>query len=243
MRTAAFCSWFVPLFVLYIVIVVGYNAAAVYRREAAERKAQQERERIAAEKRKAKEMRKQKNAEARRKAIEAAKQERAAIIAAQPKKKRGRPRKNPPAEASEPKKRGRPCINPPAELLHADAIPETEPNVAKTGAFAGETVAFTGSCPKLQRRYMISHTERLGGKGYETINTRCTLLVVGEKPGKNQLEKAERWNVPTITWEEWWQRAFASPAVVKPQISEKPQITAPALVTLEQFAAIVENAA
>lgn len=237
MRTAAFCSWFVPLFVLYIVIVVGYNAAAVYHREAAERKAQQERERIAAEKREAAKMRKQERTEARRKAAEAAKQERAAMIAARPKKKRGRPRKNPPAEASEPKKRGRPCINPPAELLHADTIPETEPNAAKTGAFAGETVAFTGSCPKLQRRHMILHTERLGGKGYETINTRCTLLVVGEKPGKNQLEKATRWNVPTITWEEWWKRAFDSPAIVKPQI------TAPALVTLEQFAALIENAA
>lgn len=220
MRTAAFCSWFVPLFVLYIVIVVGYNAAAVYRREAAERKAQQERERIAAEKREAAKMRKQERTEARRKAAQAAKQERAAMIAARPKKKRGRP-----------------CINPPAELLHADTIPETEPNAAKTGAFAGETVAFTGSCPKLQRRHMILHTERLGGKGYETINTRCTLLVVGEKPGKNQLEKATRWNVPTITWEEWWKRAFDSPAIVKPQI------TAPALVTLEQFAALIENAA
>lgn len=231
MRTAAFCSWFVPLFVLYIVIVVGYNAAAVYRREAAERKAQQERERIAAEKREAAKMRKQERTEARRKAAEAAKQERAALIAARPKKKRGRPRKNPPAEASAPKKRGRPCINPP------DTFTETEPNAAKTGAFAGETVAFTGSCPKLQRRHMILHTERLGGKGYETINTRCTLLVVGEKPGKNQLEKATRWNVPTITWEEWWKRAFDSPAIVKPQI------TAPALVTLEQFAALIENAA
>lgn len=237
MRTAAFCSWFIPLFVLYIVIVVGYNAAAIYRREAAERKAQQERERIAAEKREAAKMRKQERAEDRRKAAEAAKQERAAMIAARPKKKRGRPRKNPPAEASEPKKRGRPCINPPAELLHADTIPETEPNAAKTGVFAGETVAFTGSCPKLQRRYMVMHTERLGGKGYETINTRCTLLVVGEKPGKNQLEKASRWNVPTITWEEWWKRAFDSPATVKPQI------TAPALVTLEQFATLIENAA
>lgn len=178
MRTAAFCSWFVPLFVLYIVIVVGYNAAAVYRREAAERKAQQERERIAAEKREAAKMRKQERTEARRKAAEAAKQERAAMIAARPKKKRGRPRKNPPAEASEPKKRGRPCINPPAELLHAGTIPETEPNAAKTGVFAGETVAFTGSCPKLQRRYMVMHTERLGGKGYEKPSTpvaRCWL--------------------------------------------------------------------
>lgn len=56
-------------------------------------------------------------------------------------------------------------------------------------------------------------------------------------PGITGKSAAARWNVPTITWEEWWQRAFDSPAVVKPQI------TAPALVTLEQFAAIVENAA
>lgn len=39
---------------------------------------------------------------------------------------------------------------------------------------------------------MVSHVNRLGGQGYETINTRCTLLVVAENPGRNQLDKAAK---------------------------------------------------
>lgn len=115
--------------------------------------------------------------------------------------------------------------------------PKPVNNAPKTGAFAGEVVAFTGTCPKMERRYMVSHVNRLGGQGYETINTRCTLLVVAENPGRNQLDKAARWHVPTITWEEWWERAFNYPAYVKPKPAEDDT------VSLDQFANLIHNAA
>ena len=211
MRAAAFMSWFAPLFILYVVLIVGYHVGKAARIEAAERKARQERERIAAERKEKAEARKREQAAAR-----AAKAEEAAD---QPPRKRGRPRKNPP-EAAAP-------------------VP-TEPkpdNGAKTGAFAGEVVAFTGTCPKMERRHMISHVARLGGIGYDRINTRCTLLVVGENPGRNQLDQARKWNVPTITWEEWWLRTFNYPAIVKPS----PAADEP--MTLDQFASTINNAA
>lgn len=94
--------------------------------------------------------------------------------------------------------------------------------------FEGEFVSFTGICPKLERRAMIAHTNRLGGHGYETINTRCTLLVIGEKPGKNQLERAAKWNVKQITWQEWYKRAFGEAALPAPQAAKG--------MTLDEFA-------
>lgn len=137
----------------------------------------------------------------------------------------------------------------PAKTQRAQAIPESAlPSGAQP--FTGEAVAFTGKCPKMARRHMIEHVNRLGGKGYDEINTRCTLLVVGENPGKGQMDKAARWNKPTITWEEWWERAFGFPAVTKPETEaeEKPEAEtqpekeAESILTLDQFAAIVEHA-
>lgn len=76
------------------------------------------------------------------------------------------------------------------------------------GPFAGETISFTGKILNFSRQQVIDITERKGGKGRETIRTDCTLLVVGDKPGKNQLEQAKKWNTKIITWEEWHQKAF-----------------------------------
>ena len=104
-------------------------------------------------------------------------------------------------------------------------------------------------CGKVNKN-LVATLNRLGGKGYDEINTRCTLLVVGENPGKGQMDKAARWNKPTITWEEWWERAFGFPAVTKPETEaeEKPEAEtqpekeAESILTLDQFAAIVEHA-
>lgn len=207
---------------LFIVLDIVYMAYMLSRPAATRRKMQQEKERQAAER--------QAKAETCKREKAAAKTSKPARTAAQPPRKRGRPRKNPPKQPAAPRQQAKPA----AQVL---ADPHPVNSAPKKGAFAGETVAFTGTCPKMERRYMVSHVNRLGGQGYETINTRCTLLVVAENPGKNQLDKAARWHIPTITWEEWWERAFNYPAYVKPQPAEDDTMT------LDQFASMTHNAA
>lgn len=208
---------------LFIIADIAYMVFMLSRPAAARRKMQREKERQAAERQAKAETRKQEQA--------AAKASKPAPVAAQPPRKRGRPRKNPP-------KQPKPAAPVPAERPAPVPVePKPVNNAPKTGAFAGEVVAFTGTCPKMERRYMVSHVNRLGGQGYETINTRCTLLVVAENPGRNQLDKAARWHVPTITWEEWWERAFNYPATTKPKPAEDD------IVSLDQFASLVHNAA
>lgn len=238
MRAAAFCAWFVPLFLLYIVLVFGYNAVKSQHRAAAQRKARQEQERIAAERRAKDEARKrEQQAEKARKAAETA-----AVKAAKEEERRHK--------AAEKARKAEAQAAKPAKTQRAQAIPGSAlPSGAQP--FAGEVVAFTGKCPKMTRRHMIEHVNRLGGRGYDEINAHCTLLVVGENPGKGQLDKAARWNKPTITWEEWWERAFGFPAVTKPgtEAEEKPEAEAQpekeaeSILTLDQFAGIVEHAA
>ena len=208
---------------LFIIADIAYMVFMLSRPAAARRKMKREKERQAAERQAKAETRKQEQA--------AAKASKPAPVAAQPPRKRGRPRKNPP-------KQPKPAAPVPAERPAPVPVePKPVNNAPKTGAFAGEVVAFTGTCPKMERRYMVSHVNRLGGQGYETINTRCTLLVVAENPGRNQLDKAARWHVPTITWEEWWERTFNYPATTKPKPAEDD------IVSLDQFASLVHNAA
>lgn len=208
---------------LFIIADIAYMVFMLSRPAAARRKMKREKERQAAERQTKAETRKQEQA--------AAKASKPAPVAAQPPRKRGRPRKNPP-------KQPKPAEPAPAERPAPVPVePKPVNNAPKTGAFAGEVVAFTGTCPKMERRYMVSHVNRLGGQGYETINTRCTLLVVAENPGRNQLDKAARWHVPTITWEEWWERAFDYPATTKPKPAEDD------IVSLDQFASLIHNAA
>ena len=216
---------------LFIIADIAYMVFMLSRPAAARRKMKREKERQAAERQAKAETRKQEQA--------AAKASKPAPVAAQPPRKRGRPRKNPPKQPkpAEPVPAERPAPVPAERPAPVPVEPKPVNNALKTGAFAGEVVAFTGTCPKMERRYMVSHVNRLGGQGYETINTRCTLLVVAENPGRNQLDKAARWHVPTITWEEWWERAFNYPATTKPKPAEDD------IVSLDQFASRIHNAA
>ena len=216
---------------LFIIADIAYMVFMLSRPAAARRKMKREKERQAAERQAKAETRKQEQA--------AAKASKPAPVAAQPPRKRGRPRKNPPKQPkpAEPVPAERPAPVPAERPAPVPVEPKPVNNAPKTGAFAGEVVAFTGTCPKMERRYMVSHVNRLGGQGYETINTRCTLLVVAENPGRNQLDKAARWHVPTITWEEWWERAFDYPATTKPKPAEDD------IVSLDQFASLIHNAA
>lgn len=163
---------------------------------------------------------------------------RAAKSTAAPKRRRGRPRKNPAPEKQPDAIPSAPAApTAPAEAQNAaetiSHAPAPEQKSAPRGVFAGEDVAFTGTCPKMGRDAMILHTNRLGGKGWSRINTRCTLLVIGEKPGSQQLERAAKWHIRTITWQEWFKLAFGADALPDP---------APEL-SLDEFAALTDNAA
>lgn len=60
-------------------------------------------------------------------------------------------------------------------------------------AFAGHTVAFTGTLPNMPRAAAIAAVVANGGKAYETMPAGTTLLVVGDNPGMNKLDKADKW--------------------------------------------------
>lgn len=86
--------------------------------------------------------------------------------------------------------------------------PAAAPQNNAAGPFAGETLSFTGKILNFNRQQVIDITERKGGKGRETIRTDCTILVVGNKPGKNQIEQAKKWRVKIVTWQEWYKTAY-----------------------------------
>lgn len=126
----------------------------------------------------------------------AAKAAREAKAAAQPKRKRGRPRKEPAAVI--------PVAPPPApepvqpqpiqpEPIRPVTIPAAPLPFKGNNAFAGEVVAFTGTLDGMTRAQAIKGVEANGGKAFETMPAGTTILVVGDKPGMNKLDKADRW--------------------------------------------------
>lgn len=60
-------------------------------------------------------------------------------------------------------------------------------------AFTGQVVSFTGTLPGMKRREAIAAVEANGGKAYADMPAGTTLLVVGDKPGMNKLDKADKW--------------------------------------------------
>lgn len=75
----------------------------------------------------------------------------------------------------------------------ANAAPALLPGGLRgNNMFAGEIVAFTGTIPGMTRREAMQAVEANGGKAYSTMPAATTLLVVGEKPGSEKLELAER---------------------------------------------------
>lgn len=75
----------------------------------------------------------------------------------------------------------------------ANAAPALLPGGLRgNNMFAGEIVAFTGTIPGMTRREAMQAVEANGGKAYSTMPAAATLLVVGEKPGSEKLELAER---------------------------------------------------
>lgn len=75
----------------------------------------------------------------------------------------------------------------------ANAAPALLPGGLRgNNMFGGEIVAFTGTIPGMTRREAMQAVEANGGKAYSAMPAAATLLVVGEKPGSEKLELAER---------------------------------------------------
>lgn len=65
--------------------------------------------------------------------------------------------------------------------------------------FRNEIVSFTGTLPGMTRKEAIAAVEANGGKAFESLYTSTTLLVVGDNPGNDKLDKADRWRTRKIT--------------------------------------------
>lgn len=170
---------FLPAAVCFLLPLV--NAVVQNHREQRERREAEERRRIKAE------------AAARAKAERAAQKAaaraaRQAEAAAVPRRKRGRPRKNP-----EPALEASAAVPPIPVFKRPESVSGAAPIVHGNNAFAGQTVAFTGTLPNMTRAEAIAAVTANGGRAYDTMTAGTTLLVVGDKPGMNKLDKADRW--------------------------------------------------
>lgn len=172
--------------------------------------------------RQAEERRAAKRADAERaKAIRQERQQAAQVAQGDtPKRKRGRPRKNPPPAADpEPEQPAAPAQDagqekPEAPAQRPEAIP-ARLAVVGNNAFAGECVAFTGTIPGMTRAEAICAVEENGGRAFDTMPACTTLLVVGDKPGTGKLDKADKWGVKKIAAETFTIRTI-QPLTVTP---------------------------
>lgn len=129
--------------------------------------------------------------------------EAAESAAAVPKRKRGRPRKNPLPQQVD---------NGPMNIHEQVVTCETTPDMSDAqkpvqkrpaiesyaiprgnNAFAGETVSFTGTLPGMTRREAIEAVKANGGRAFESMPVSTTILVVGDKPGTRKLDNADAW--------------------------------------------------
>jgi len=126
-----------------------------------------------------------------------------------PKRKRGRPRKNPtpaaepePSQATDtPHDAGQATPKAPAQRVEAISVGLS---IVGNNAFVGECVAFTGTIPGMTRAQAIQAVEENGGRAFDTMPAGTTLLVVGDKPGAGKLEKADHWAVKKIDALGFW---------------------------------------
>ena len=97
-----------------------------------------------------------------------------------------------PAQAAKAKPEVKPAA-PVQAAPQANAAPALLPGGLRgNNMFGGEIVAFTGTIPGMTRREAMQAVEANGGKAYSAMPAAATLLVVGEKPGSEKLELAER---------------------------------------------------
>ena len=73
----------------------------------------------------------------------------------------------------------------------------------RPATIAGLTVCITGIVPGMRGRQAEDAAERHGARTTKNVSSRTALLVIGDNAGRDKLDRAERWNTPTITAREF----------------------------------------
>ena len=92
------------------------------------------------------------------------------------------------------------------ELTH-DGEPITKAlaslNHQRPASLAGLAVCITGIVPGFKGHQAEDAAERRGARTTKNVSSRTALLVIGHNAGRDKLDRAERWNTPTITAREF----------------------------------------
>lgn len=76
-------------------------------------------------------------------------------------------------------------------------------NHQRPETLAGLAVCITGIVPGF-KGYGAEHAAQLAGaRTTKNVSGRTSLLVIGHNAGRDKLDRAERWNTPTITAREF----------------------------------------
>lgn len=64
-------------------------------------------------------------------------------------------------------------------------------------------MCITGIVPGFKGHQAEDAAERHGARTTKNVSSRTSLLVIGHNAGRDKLNRAERWNTPTITAREF----------------------------------------
>jgi replication factor C subunit 1 len=76
-------------------------------------------------------------------------------------------------------------------------------NHQRPASLAGLAVCITGIVPGFKGHQAEDAAERRGARTTKNVSSRTALLVIGHNAGRDKLDRAERWNTPTITAREF----------------------------------------
>lgn len=76
-------------------------------------------------------------------------------------------------------------------------------NHQRPASLAGLAVCITGIVPGF-KGYGAEHAAQLAGaRTTKNVSSKTALLVIGDNAGRDKLDRAQRWNTPTITAREF----------------------------------------
>jgi len=76
-------------------------------------------------------------------------------------------------------------------------------NHQRPASLAGLAVCITGIVPNLKGTQAETAAQRRGARTTKNVSSKTQLLVIGDNAGRDKLDRAQRWNTPTITTREF----------------------------------------